>query len=160
MTNINLNNLQQGDNYELLHIDIESLAINAENRSFIVLSCQDLQTAIEVNSYEASMLSFVMKEYHKNSHIQTIHQVLLRLCNFYNSKVEEITIESKVGDLIYCSVKFVDKNLNNYFTIVSLCDGIILSILSQIDLKIIRGVWDNMDYIDEEWDFENYINED
>jgi hypothetical protein len=41
-----------------------------------------------------------------------------------------------------------------------LCDGIILSILSQIDLKIIKGVWDNMDYVDEEWDFENYINED
>ena len=72
MTNFNTNNLQQGDNYELLHIDIESLAINAENRSFIVLSCQDLQTAIEVNSYEASMLAFVMKEYHKNNPISEL----------------------------------------------------------------------------------------
>jgi hypothetical protein len=57
-------------------------------------------------------------------------------------------------------VKFLDKNLNNFYLIMSLCDGIILSILSQTNLKIVFDVWDNMEPLDEDWDYENFMFDD
>ena len=103
------------------------------------------------------MLTFVAKDYHKNSHIQTIHQAFIKLLEIYKSDVESVEIENKVGDVIYTSVKFLDKNLNNFYLIMSLCDGIILSILSQTNLKIVFDVWDNMETLDEDWDYENFM---
>jgi hypothetical protein len=35
-------------------------------------------------------------------------------------------------------------------------DGLILSILSEKEIKVVRLVWDNMDSIDD-WDYENFI---
>ena len=103
------------------------------------------------------MLTFVAKEYHKNSHIQTIHQAFIKLLEIYKSNVVSVEIENKVGDVVYTSVKFLDKNLNNFYMIMSLCDGIILSILSQTNLKIVANVWDNMEPLDEDWDYENFM---
>ena len=71
-------------------------------------------------------------------------------------ELDSVVIESKVGDVIYCSVKFLDSKLNNLFTILSLNDGLILSILSEKEIKVVRLVWDNMDSIDD-WDYENFI---
>ena len=80
-----------------------------------------------------------------------------KLLEVYKSKVVSVEIENKVGDVVYTSVKFVDKNLNNFYLIMSLCDGIILSILSQTNLKIVSDVWDNMEPLDEDWDYENFM---
>jgi hypothetical protein len=42
---------------------------------------------------------------------------------------------------------------------MSVCDGIILSILSQTNLKIVSSVWDNMEPLDEDWDYENFMSD-
>ena len=42
---------------------------------------------------------------------------------------------------------------------MSLCDGVILSILSQTNLKIVFDVWDNMEPLDEDWDYENFMSD-
>lgn len=144
------------DSYELLPIEIESIVVNAESRVFVVLSDGYNKKAYELNTYEASMLSFFAKYYHENAHIQTIHQAFLKFLKLYKTEIDGIVIESKVGDVIYCSVKFTDSKLNNLFTILSLNDGLILSILSAKELNIVQLVWDNMDSIDD-WDYENFI---
>jgi len=144
------------DSYELLPIEIESIVVNAESRVFVVLSDGYNKKAYELNAYEASMLSFFAKYYHENAHIQTIHQAFLKFLKLYKTEIDCIVIESKVGDVIYCSVKFTDSKLNNLFTILSLNDGLILSILSEKKINIVQLVWDNMDSIDD-WDYENFI---
>ena len=144
------------DSYELLPIEIESIVVNAENRVFVVLSDGYNKKACELNTYEASMLSFFAKYYHENAHIQTIHQAFVKILKLHNTEIDCIVVESKVGDVIYCSVKFLDSKLNNLFTILSLNDGLILSILSEKELNVVRLVWDNMDSIDD-WDYENFI---
>jgi hypothetical protein len=154
---IDRHSLDNSDRYELIPILIESVVVNPEGRSFVVLSDGDKKSACEINSYESGMLTFVAKDYHKNSHIQTIHQAFIKLLEIYKSDVESVEIENKVGDVIYTSVKFIDKNLNNFYMIMSLCDGIILSILSQTNLKIVANVWDNMEPLDEDWDYENFM---
>jgi len=154
---IDRHSINNGNRYELIPILIESVVVNPEGRSFVVLSDGDKKSACEINSYESGMLTFVAKDYHKNSHIQTIHQAFIKLLEIYKSDVESVEIENKVGDVIYTSVKFLDKNLNNFYLIMSLCDGIILSILSQTNLKIVFDVWDNMEPLDEDWDYENFM---
>ncbi len=149
--------LDNSDRYQLIPILVESVVVNPEEKSFIVLSDGDKKSAIEINSFESGMLTFVAKDYHKNSHIQTIHQAFVKLLEVYKSEVVSVEIENKVGDVIYTSVKFLDKNLNNFYFIMSLCDGIILSILSQTNLKIVSDVWDNMEPLDEDWDYENFM---
>ena len=149
--------LDNSDCYELIPIFIESVVVNPEEKSFIVLSDGERKSAVEINSFESGMLTFVAKDYHKNSHIQTIHQAFIKMLEVYKANVVSVEIENKVGDVIYTSVKFLDKNLNNSYFIMSLCDGIILSILSQTNLKIVSQVWDNMEPLDEDWDYENFM---
>ena len=156
---IDRHSLDNSDCYELIPILVESVVVNPEGRSFVVLSDGDKKSAIEINSFESGMLTFVVKEYHKNSHIQTIHQAFIKLLEVYKSDVVSVEIENKVGDVVYTSVKFVDKNLNNFYLIMSVCDGIILSILSQTNLKIVSSVWDNMEPLDEDWDYENFMSD-
>ena len=154
---IDRHSLDNSDRYELIPILVESVVVNPEGRSFVVLSDGNKKSAVEMNSFESGMLTFVAKDYHKNSHIQTIHQAFMRLLDIYKSDVESVEIENKVGDVVYTSVKFIDKKLNNFYLIMSLCDGIILSILSQTNLKIVSDVWDNMDPLDEDWDYEDFM---
>ena len=154
---IDRHSLDNSDRYELIPILVESVVVNPEERSFVVLSDGDKKSAVEINSFESGMLTFVAKDYHKNSHIQTIHQAFIKIAEIYKSDVVSVEIENKVGDVVYTSVKFVDKNLNNFYLIMSLCDGIILSILSQTNLKIVSDVWDNMEPLDEDWDYENFM---
>jgi hypothetical protein len=154
---IDRHSLENDDRYELIPILVESVVVNPEDRSFVVLSDGNKKSIIEINSYETGMLTFVAKDYHKNSHIQTIHQAFIKSLDIYKSKIISVEIENKVGDVVYTSIKFEDSNLNNYFLIMSLCDGLILSILSQTNLNIVANVWDNMEPLDEDWDYENFM---
>ena len=88
--------------------------------------------------------------------IQTLHQLYVKTLDQINSKIESVVIESKVGDVIYCSIKIVDKNHNRFFTIVSLADGLILSKIAESPIHVVSNVWADMDPIDE-WDYEDYI---
>lgn len=156
---IDRHSLDNSDRYELIPILVESVVVSPNEKSFVVLSDGDKKSAVEINSFESGIITFVAKEYHKNSHIQIIHQAFIKILEIYKSNVVSVEIENKVGDVIYTSVKLCDKNLNNFYMIMSLCDGIILSILSQTNLNIVANVWDNMDPLDEDWDFENFISD-
>ena len=107
---IDRHSLDNSDRYELIPILIESVVVNPEERSFVVLSDGDKKSVVEINSFESGMLTFVAKDYHKNSHIQTIHQAFIKLLEIYKSNVVSVEIENKVGDVVYTSVKFLDKN--------------------------------------------------
>ena len=90
---IDRHSIDNGNRYELIPILIESVVVNPEGRSFVVLSDGDKKSACEINSYESGMLTFVAKDYHKNSHIQTIHQAFIKLLEIYKSDVESVEIE-------------------------------------------------------------------
>ena len=157
---IDRNNIHSDDRYESIPILLEKVIVNPESGVYVILSDGDKKVACEIAPYEASLLNFVIKEYHTNAHVQIIHQMFLKLLRHYNSNIENICIENQVGDVIYSSVKFTDYNKNNYFSVCSLGDSLILSILSQTNLFILRNVWDNMDELDEDWDFESFMSDD
>ncbi len=157
---IDRNSVHNDDRYETIPILLEKVIVDSESRVFILLSDGLKKVACEIAAYEASLLNFVIKDYHLNAHVMIIHQMFLRLLSHYNSNIESICIENKVGDVIYASVKFLDHKKNNYFSVCSLVDSIILSILSHTNLFVLRNVWDNMDELDEDWDYESYLSDD
>jgi len=157
---IDRNNIHKDDRYETIPILLEQVIVDPQSRIFILLSDGEKKVACEIAPYEASILNFVIKEYHLNAHVMIIHQMFLRLLNHYNSSIDSICIENKIGDVIYASVKFTDYQKNSYFSVCSLVDSLILSILSQTNLFVLRNVWDNMDELDEDWDYESYLDDD
>ena len=153
---IDLSEVYDSLNLELLPVEIDHIVVNPDKRVYVVLANEDRQNGVELNPFEASHLSFVHKGLHKNSHIQTMHQLYVKTLEQIKTKIESVVIESKVGDVIYCSLKMVDSNHNRFFTIVSLADGLILSKIAESPIHVIENVWDDMDPIDE-WDYEDYI---
>ena len=153
----NRNNINNDLQLKLIPISLEHIVINPDKRIYITLKDDsDRQVCIEVNNFEGSMLSFVHKGLFENSHINTIHQLFIKSLSLSNTKIHEIAIESKIGDIIYCSMKMIDENLNESFSIVSIADAIILQKLTKCNLFAIENVWIDLDELDD-WDYEDYI---
>ena len=74
----------------------------------------------------------------------------------YKTEIDSVVIESKVGDMVYCSVKHIHPDLKETFSIVTLVDGLIISSITKKPLLAVDNVWQAMDEIDE-WDYEEFI---
>lgn len=157
MKNIKVSELDQDINFEKIKIKIHQIVVNPDNRVFVILIDEnERQAGLELNSYEASMLSFVHQGFHKYSHINTIHQLYVKFLENMKTKIEEIDVESKVDDIIYCTLRFVDKNYNRAYAVVSIADALILSRINDCPLYVIKNTWEDFDMIDD-WDYEDFI---
>ena len=150
-----LENIENHDDYELVIIELEQIAADASQRVFALLTDNEKKCMVELNSYEASMISFAMKELHKNSHIQTIHQLLLKYLGTQDIEIDRLVIESKVGDIVYATLTLVDSKHERVFSVISLADAMILSLMTNRPLHAVKKVWDEMDEYDE-WDYEYF----
>lgn len=153
---IKVSKLNNIDNLELIPVKLEHILISPDNHSYALLAGDDKDIAIPLNSYEGSMLSFVFKGLHKNSHINTIHQVFIKFAADHNTKIESIYLESKVGDIIYSSIHFVDNKHRRYYSICSLIDALILSIINKTQLYVVKNAWDKIDSFDD-WQYDEFI---
>lgn len=153
---IDLSSLKDSDDLELIKVDLETLMATPDHRSFAVLTDGNMKKIFELNVYESSMISFAFKGLHLNSHIQTIHQLFCKYLKLFEASIESVVIESKVGDMIYCSIKLVDKDFKRTFAISSLSDALILSLISDTNIYAVKNVWEDIDDYDE-WDYEEYL---
>lgn len=156
MKKINSSSIRDDHDYNNISIEIDHIVVNPDKRVYVILTDGERQAGLEITNFEASMLSFVHKELHKNSHINTIHQLFVKLLHQIHTKVESVCIESKVGDVVYASMKTVDEKHNRAFSITSLVDGLILACIENAPIFAVNNVWKHMDEIDE-WDYEEYI---
>lgn len=154
MDDLNLN--VNSEEFEPVIVDIESIASDPNQRIYVILTDEYKKCMYEVNNYEASMISFVLKELHKFSHIQTIYQIFIKFLEFQNVQIDKIVVESKVGDVVYATLTLADEKHDRTFTVVSFADALILSLMTNRPLQIISKVWDEMDDY-EDWDYENYL---
>ena len=148
-----LNNV---DNLELIPVKLEHILISPDNHTFALIAADDKDIAVPLNSYEGSMLSFVFKGLHKNSHINTIHQLFVKFINDQNTKIESIYLESKVGDIIYASIHFVDNKHRRYYSVCSLIDALILSLINKTQLYVVKNAWEKIDSFDD-WQYDEFI---
>jgi len=148
--------LSSVDNLELIPVKLEHILISPDNHTFALIAADDKDIAIPLNSYEGSMLSFVFKGLHKNSHINTIHQLFVKFINDQNTKIESIYLESKVGDIIYASIHFVDNKHRRYYSVCSLIDALILSLINKTQLYVVKNAWEKIDSFDD-WQYDEFI---
>jgi bifunctional DNase/RNase len=153
---IKVSKLNDVDNLELIPIRLEHILISPDNHTFALIAGDNKDIAIPLNSYEGSMLSFVFKGLHKSSHINTIHQLFYKFISDQNIKIESIYLESKVGDIIYASLHFVDSKHRRFYSICSLIDALILSLINKSQLYVVKNAWDKIDSFDD-WQYDEFI---
>jgi len=153
---IKVSKINQIDDLELIPVKLEHILISPVNHSYALITGDDKDIAIPLNSYEGSMLSFVFKGLHKSSHINTIHQLFFKFITDHNTKIESIYLESKVGDIIYASIHFVDNKHRRFYSICSLVDALILSLINKTQLYVVKNAWDKIDSFDD-WQYDEYI---
>jgi bifunctional DNase/RNase len=73
--------------------------------------------------------------------------------------IDKIVIESKVGDIVYATITLVDQKHDRIFSVISLADAMILSLMSNRPLQAVKKVWEEMDEFDE-WDYEYFTLDD
>lgn len=153
---IKLSKLSSVDNLELIPVKLEHILISPDNHTFALIAGDDKDIAIPLTSYEGSMLSFVFKGLHKNSHINTIHQLFVKFIADQNTKIESIYLESKVGDIIYASIHFVDNKHRRFYSVCSLIDALILSLINKNQLYVVKNAWEKIDSFDD-WQYDEFI---
>jgi len=156
MDNIDFDQLNNPEDLSTVIVELESIASDPNQRVYVIITDDDKKCMYELNSYEASMMSFVFKGLHKHSHIQTIYQIFIKYLKLQNVDIDKIIVESKVGDVVYATITLVDESHQRTFTVVSFADAMILSLMTNRPLQIITKVWDEMDDF-EDWDYENYL---
>ena len=153
---IKVSKLNSVDGLELIPVKLEHILISPDNHTFALIAADDKDIAIPLNSYEGSMLSFVFKGLHKNAHINTIHQLFVKFINDQNTKIESIYLESKVGDIIYASIHFVDNKHRRFYSVCSLIDALILSLINKTQLYVVKNAWYKIDSFDD-WQYDEFI---
>jgi len=153
---IKLSKLNNVENLELIPVKLEHILISPDNHTYALISGDDKDIAIPLNSYEGSMLSFFFKGLHKSSHINTIHQILVKFINDQDTKIESIYLESKVGDIIYASLHFVDNKHRRFYSICSLIDALILALINKTQIYVVKQAWDKIDSFDD-WQYDEFI---
>lgn len=155
--NLNLKNIDKNLDLSMVAIELDHLIINPDKRVFAVLKDEnDRKVGLEVNNFEATMLSFAHKKFFLNSHINTIYELFLKSLESNNSEIENISIESKVGDITYSTIKIIDKDFNRSYSVLSLADALIISRFLNKKIYCAANLWDDFDEISD-WDYEDYI---
>lgn len=129
-----------------------------ENNSYIVgLAVEEEVYAIELNSYDATLLTFVQWDCAQYSHIHIIHQILLKFQESAGFILEKIIIEAKHGDVFYCRLQW-SKNNNKVYSVISIGDALILHSLSKKPMWITQFVVGQLEKYEEDG-FMNNIEE-
>jgi hypothetical protein len=149
----NLNDIEE---LSLLRVDLQHILISPESKMYALLEGDDKDVAIILNAYEGSMLSFFFKSLHKNSHIHTIYQIFNKHLKDNNSSIEKVVLESKVGDILYCTLHYIDSKHRRYYSVCSIVDGLIMSILNKLNFYVVKETWDKIDPYDD-WNYEEFI---
>lgn len=146
---LSANDLQEAEELELLSLTLETVIPNSSKGSLVILSADEKAIALPLSSHEGTMLAFAHEGLASSAHIKTLPQMYIQLLDDIGAKIEAVALESKVGDVIYASIKLTDRKNRRFWALCSPGDGIVLSVLAQCPLYAVRAVWDELPPIDE-----------
>lgn len=126
--------------FELIKCEIHQIIFDDVSKEYLVsVVANGQEVGVHLSGYDGAMLTFADSNCAEHSHIKTIHQTLLEFklqCGF---SLENVYIEAKHGDVVYCRLHWMhDKR--DIFNIVSIGDAFILHRLSVCDLYITKNV--------------------
>jgi hypothetical protein len=138
------------DNTELFElIECELSQIVFENNEDYIASiyAEDSDYGIHLNSYDGTILTFVDTDCAESSHINIIHQILLKFKSACGFDLKRVIIEAKYGDVFYCRLHWGSENKDIY-NICGIGDALILHRLNLTPLLITRNVLSQLEKFD------------
>lgn len=145
------------DLFELLPCAIESILYDADY--MVSLEIEKDLYAVKLNAYEGTIVTFVDTNCSNNSHINIIHQILLKFKESAGFTLERVIIEAKYGDVFYCRLHWKHQN-GDIYNVTSLGDALILAMLSDAPIFIVRFVVNQLEKAEREAYIEIYEDED
>ena len=140
----------------IVPIQVSRIMISPTNGGVVILTTPDKEVALPLSSSEGTLMSFIHGGLAEHSHIRTMPQMYVRLLSDMGAKIESVTLESKVGDVVYASIRMVDRKHKRFWSLCSHGDGLILALLTKCSLGVVQSVWEKMDAFDD-WPYESQI---
>ncbi len=138
----------------IVPVQVSRIMISPNNGGIVILMTPDKEVALPLSSSEGTLMSFIQGGLAEHSHIHTMPQMYVRLLSDMGAKIESVTLESKVGDVIYASIRMVDRKHKRFWSLCSHGDGLILALLTKCPLGVVQAVWEKLDNFDD-WPFES-----
>lgn len=156
-----LRHLKSTKDYELYDLEFQKVAVDQSESQVIVLCTANNKTiGIDMNAIEGTMYSFIKSGCFENSHVKNIYQMYVETMTMVKFNLHEVVIEGKAGDMVYSRIKWVDHKDRTIYQLCSAGDGLVLSALTESDLKITKKALDDLDdYGDFEDQFDTYEEE-
>lgn len=144
--------------FELLPCYLNQIILEGAAEYIVSIIVKDeSEIGFALNNYDGSMLSFVDLGCAENSHINIIHQLLLKFKKDSGFDLKRIIIEAKYGDVIYCRLHWHHKK-QDIFNICSIGDALILNNLTGCDMFITKSVFEQFDEFDSQGFMESFEN--
>jgi hypothetical protein len=141
---------------ETIPVHLSRVIVSPSVGAIAILASDDKEVGLPLSASEGAMMNFVHRGLAEDAHIPTLPQMYLRLLKDIGTTIESVTLESKVGDVIYASVRLVDRKHRRFWSICSCADGLILAVLSKSSLGVVKTVWDALDDFSD-WPYENFM---
>jgi len=154
ITQKDISKIKETDELELVPMVLSKLLLSNQDGSVAVLEADDKAFTYALDSYEGTQLSFANAGLSDHSHIKTIYQLFLGWLRDQEVKLTNIMLEAKVGDVHYVRLEWTDKQNKKIYSMVSLGDALILSLLTKTKMSIIKNVIPLMNEYDENWPYE------
>ena len=143
----------QTELFELLPCTIDNIFCDQDY--IVSLEIEKEFYTVNLNAYEGTVLTFAESGCSDNAHINTIYQVLLKFKQSAGFSLERVIIEAKFGDVFYCRLHWKHEK-GDIYNVVSLGDGLILSILAEAEIFIAKFVVLELEKITENTYIQSY----
>lgn len=155
---INKKNINDVIDLKPIPVEADKIFVDGSNNYIVMLKINEELYSVLISPVDGSHLTFVDIGCAEKSHIYTIYQILINFKKTMGFILTSITIESKVGDIIYCRACWT-KNKKNIYNICGIGDGLILSKLTNAPIFIIKNVIDKLEPM-EDWNANDELYED
>lgn len=153
--NISKKRLMQGlkpiQDLEVTDVKIDNVQFNPQiEKSIALLSSNGKQFAFILDEIVGPMMTFIRSGCAKNPHIPSVYDNFIGMMKHMGITLDNVTIESKHGDVVYASMEWVDSHNNRFWQKCNYGDAIIFTSLTDRPLKIVQAALSEMDTMDEQ----------
>ena len=134
--------------FDLLDIRLDRMFLGPNGDAMVLLVAEGKQVAYTLNSIESTILIYVQNNCNESSHIDNIYNIYNNTMKGLGNKLEAGIIESKVGDVLYGRIKWVNSKGEPFYLKCSVGDALILATMNKSKIYIIRKVLDDMENVD------------
>lgn len=144
---------QNAKELELIPYTVDKIFLDTAHNYVVAIGIQQKIYCVVLPPHEGTHLTFVDLGCAPHAHMKTIYQMYMQTMIESGFELESSTIESKVGDIYYSRLCWINKKKDRkLYSLCGLGDGLILARLVNAKLYIVKNILPLVDAYDE-WEF-------